>query len=96
MISDLTAKSYYCLRNKRSQVYTGIEAIKEMKVTLVHVKTAVHPAAPDSLSTEETTRIKNRAIRMGCSRLMAVGSENRERYVKRRAHSGAGRPFSIA
>ena len=65
VMSDLASKGYYCLRNKRSPVYTGIEAIKGTKVTLVHVKTAVHPSAPDSLSTEETARVKNRAIRMG-------------------------------
>jgi len=65
VISDLTSKGYYCLRNKRSPAYTGIEAIKGTKVTLVHVKAAVHPAAPDNLTTEETARIKHRASRMG-------------------------------
>jgi hypothetical protein len=65
VISDLTSKGYYCLRNKRSPVYTGIEAIKGMQVALVHVKAAVHPSAPENLSTEEATRIKNRASRMG-------------------------------
>ena len=64
-MSDLTSKGYYCLRNKRSPVYTGIEAIKGTEVALVHVKTAVHPSTPDNLSTEEISRIKNRASRMG-------------------------------
>jgi len=64
VISDLASKGYYCLRNKRSPVYTGIEAIKGTKVTLVHVKTAVHPSTPDNLSTEESTRIRSRATRM--------------------------------
>jgi Holliday junction resolvase len=65
VISDLESKGYYCIRNKRSPGYTGVEAIKGTEVVLVHVKTAVHPSTPDNLSAEESTRIRSRATRMG-------------------------------
>jgi hypothetical protein len=63
--SDLTSKGYFCLRNKRSRVPTGIEAIKGTEVALVQVKAAVHPNLPEGLSAEESGRIRKRAARMG-------------------------------
>jgi hypothetical protein len=65
VMSDLTSKGYLCLRNKRSPVPTGIEAIKGMEVALVQVKAAVHPNMPDGLSAEESARVRKRAVRMG-------------------------------
>jgi hypothetical protein len=65
VMSDLTSKGYLCLRNKRSPVPTGIEAIKGTEVALVQVKAAVHPTMPDGLSDEESARVRKRAIRMG-------------------------------
>jgi hypothetical protein len=62
--SDLTSKGYFCLRNKRSRVPTGIEAIKGTEVALVQVKAAVHPDVPAGLSAEESARIRKRAVRM--------------------------------
>jgi len=35
VMSDLTSKGYFCLRNKRSRTPTGIEAIKGTEVMLV-------------------------------------------------------------
>jgi hypothetical protein len=65
VMSDLTSKGYFCLRNKRSRTPTGIEAIKGTEVMLVQVKAAVHPDLPEGLSAEESARIRKRAIRMG-------------------------------
>ena len=65
VMSDLTSKGYFCLRNKRSPVPTGIEAIKENEVALVQVKAAVHPNMPGGLPAEESGSIRKRAARMG-------------------------------
>ena len=65
VMSDLTSKGYFCLRNKRSRTPTGIEAIKGTEVMLVQVKAAVHPDLPEGLSAEESARIRKRAARMG-------------------------------
>ena len=63
--SDLTSKGYVCLRNKRSRVPTGIEAIMGTEVALVHVMAAAYPNLPTGLSAEESGRIRKRAARMG-------------------------------
>ena len=65
VMSDLTSKGYFCLRNKRSPVPTGIEAIKGTEVTLVLVRAAVQPDVPDGLSAEESAKVRKRALRMG-------------------------------
>jgi hypothetical protein len=65
VMSDLTSKGYFCLRNRRSQAPTGIEAINGTEVALVQVKAAVHPNLPEGLSAEESARIRKRAVRMG-------------------------------
>jgi hypothetical protein len=71
VISDLTSKGYFCLRNKRSRVPTGIEAIKGTEVALVQVKAAVHPNMPDGLPAEESARVRKRAVRMGWQACLA-------------------------
>ena len=63
--SDLTSKGYLCVRNKRSRVPTGIEAIMGTEVALVHVMAAAYPNLPARLSAEESSRIRKRAARMG-------------------------------
>ena len=63
--SDLTSKGYFCLRNKRSPVPTGIEAIMGTEVALVHVMAAANPNLPTGLSAEESGSIRKRAARMG-------------------------------
>ena len=65
VMSDLTSKGSFCLRNKRSRVPTGIEAIMGTEVALVHVMAAVHPNMPAGPSAEESGRIRKRAARMG-------------------------------
>ena len=65
VISDLTSKGYFCLRNKRARLPTGIEAIIGTEVALVHVMAAVYPNLPTGLSAEESGSIRKRAARMG-------------------------------
>lgn len=65
VMSDLTSKGYFCLRNKRSRAPTGIEAIMGTEVALVQVMAAVYPNLAVGLSAEESAKIRKRAARMG-------------------------------
>ena len=68
---DLRAKEWAVLQNTRLPGSTDIEATKNNSSILVQVKSALHPSAPDGLSSDEKRNIKSRASRIDATSYLA-------------------------
>jgi len=62
---ELQSKGFTCYRNTQLPGSTDIEARSGGKGVIVQVKTAMYPFYPNSLSTDERSRIVGRANRNG-------------------------------